>query len=140
MRIQRLAEGEMRTRYGFGKAVPYAVDEALKRVTNALQDEGFGVLSETDVGEAMMRKLNVDIPPYHLIAAWSPALARLANEHEPAAGVVQTFNIVVREDEVGHVHVDFVDPDRQLQLLSHPDVVAQAKDVRERLERVMKVI
>jgi uncharacterized protein (DUF302 family) len=130
----------MRTKYGFGKAVPYAVDEALKRVTEALQAEGFGVLEETDVAEAMKRKLNVSMPPYHLIAAWSPSLTQRAIEVEPSVGLLMTFNIIVREDAVGHLHVDFIDPDVLVVLVAKPEIIALAKDLRERMERVMQVI
>ena len=130
----------MRTKYGFGKAVPYAVDEALKRVTNALQEEGFGVLTEVDVAEALQRKLNVTLPPYHLLAAWNAPITLLALEHEPSAGLVVPFNVVVRQDAAGHVHVDFEDPDAIMQQVDQPQIVALARDLRERLVRVMHLI
>jgi uncharacterized protein (DUF302 family) len=130
----------MRTKYGFGKAVPYAVDEALKRVTEALQEEGLGVLSETDVAEAMKRKLNVEMPPYHILAAWSAPLTRLAIEHEPPIGLILPCNILVRQDGAGHVHVEFMDPDVVMQLVDRPEIVVLAREMRQRLERVMHVI
>ncbi len=37
------------TKYGFGKTVDMSFDDAIVHVTQALQDEGFGILADIDV-------------------------------------------------------------------------------------------
>ncbi|HAT47031.1 MAG TPA: ABC transporter ATP-binding protein, partial [Ktedonobacter sp.] len=43
----------MQTTYGFGTSLKLPYDEAVQRVKDALQTEGFGVLSEIDVRKTM---------------------------------------------------------------------------------------
>ncbi len=47
----------MSTRYGFGKQVALAFDQAIERVTTELQKEGFGVLNDIDVSATVRGKL-----------------------------------------------------------------------------------
>ena len=53
----------MKTKYGFGKVVTIGFDDTVARVTQALQSEGFGVLTDIDVAATMKKKLNQEMPP-----------------------------------------------------------------------------
>lgn len=123
--------------YGFGKTVELGFDEAVERVIGALQSQGFGVLSDIDVAAAMQQKLGETMPPYRILGACNPPLAHRALQSEPSVGLLLPCNIVVRQDESGEVHVEFMDPDAVLRLVDNPDIGELAKEVRQRLERVM---
>ena len=124
------------TKYGFGKTVDMSFDDAIGHVTQALQDEGFGILSDIDVAGAMKKKLNQDMPPYRILGACNPPLAHRALESEPSIGLLLPCNVVVRQDEAGAVHVEFMDPNAVLELVNKPEITALASEVRQRLERV----
>ncbi len=124
------------TKYGFGKTVDMSFDDAIVHVTQALQDEGFGILADIDVAGAMKKKLNQDMPPYRILGACNPPLAHRALESEPSIGLLLPCNVVVRQDEAGAVHVEFMDPNAVLELVNKPEITALASEVRQRLERV----
>ncbi len=127
-------------RYGFGKSVNLPFDKAITHVTEALQVEGFGVLSDIDVAGAMKKKLNQDMPPYRILGACNPSLAHRALETDPSIGLLLPCNVVVRQDAEGKVHVEFMDPKAVLELVNKPEIVTLADEVKQRLERVMQAL
>lgn len=130
----------MNNRYGFGKTVPYAFDDAIDRVTQALQSEGFGILSDIDVAATLKKKLNQDMPPYRILGACNPPLAHRAITTEPSIGLLLPCNVVVRQDENGAVQVEFMDTDAILKLVDKPEIAALASEVRMRLDRVFAAL
>lgn len=130
----------MNTKYGFGKNVAMSFADAITRVTQALQDEGFGILTEIDVAATMKKKLGQDMPPYRILGACNPQLAFKAIESEPAIGLLLPCNVVVREDAAGIVRVEFMDPSAVLELVGKPEIAQLADEVRNRLDRVMAAL
>lgn len=137
------AEGSpftMTIKYGFGKTVVFPFSDAIDRVTQALQEEGFGILSDIDVAAALKKKLNKDIPPYRILGACNPPLAARAIAADPSIGLLLPCNVVVREDASNTVHIEFMNPDAVLQLVDRPGIAELASEVRQRLERVMAAV
>lgn len=130
----------MSVSYGFGKTVNLPFDAALLRVTEELQKEGFGVLTEIDVQATMKKKLNADMPPYRILGACNPQLAHRALTAEPQIGLLLPCNVVIRQDDAGRIHVEFMDPNSVLSLVKKPDVAKLAGEARQRLERVLAAL
>jgi uncharacterized protein (DUF302 family) len=122
--------------YGFNIQVKGGFDDAVKRVTEALKTEGFGVLTEIDVQATMKAKLGIDGKPYRILGACNPPLAHKAISADPDIGLLLPCNVVVREDAQGKIVVGFMDPIAVLKLTDNPGITDIAKDVRARLERV----
>lgn len=59
---------------------------------------------------------------------------------EPSIGLLLPCNVVVRQDDAGKVHVEFMDPNAVLDLVNKPDITQLAGEVRQRLERVMQAL
>ncbi len=130
----------MNSAYGFGRTVDLTFDAALQRVTEELQKEGFGVLTDIDVSATMKKKLNADLAPYRILGACNPPLAHRALLAEPHVGLLLPCNVVVREDDAGKIHVEFMDPKAVLSLVNRPEITELAGEVRARLERVMAAL
>jgi len=122
--------------YGFNISVSGNMDEVRSRVTEELQKEGFGVLTEIDVAATLKKKIDVDRRPYIILGACNPALANQAINADPDIGLLLPCNVVVREEEDGSVTVAFMDPAAVLGLVDKQGVEALAGEVRGRLERV----
>ena len=122
--------------YGFSIKLDGPFDSVVTRVTDALQQQGFGVLTEIDVQATLKKKLDVDRRPYRILGACNPALAHRAIEAEPDIGLLLPCNVVVREEDDGIVTVAFMNPEAVLQLVDRPEVHALGKEVLTLLERV----
>lgn len=133
-------EASLGASYGFGKPVTLPFTDAINRVTQALQSEGFGVLSDVDVAATLKKKPEADVPPYRILSACNPTLAYRALEAEPSIGLLLPCNVVVRQDSGGTVHVEFLDPNVVATLVGTPAVTQLASAVRLKLVRVMNSI
>ena len=130
----------MGIKYGFGKTVVSSFDAAIEKVTQELQKEGFGVLTDIDVAATLKKKLNQDMPPYRILGACNPPLAHRALEAEPSIGLLLPCNVVVRQDDAGKVQVEFMDPNAVLDLVAKPEINRLASEVRQKLERVLQAL
>jgi uncharacterized protein (DUF302 family) len=126
--------------FGFGKAVDLDFDAAIDKVTDELQKEGFGVLSDIDVAAKMKEKLDRDMPRYRILGACNPPLAWEAIHAVEDIGLLLPCNVLVREDQDGKVHVEFMDPQSVLSLVDHPGVAPLAEQVKSRLEKVQAAL
>ena len=122
--------------YGFNVSVSGSMLDVKNRVTEALQKEGFGVLTEIDVAATLKKKLDVDRKPYLILGACNPALANQALDADPDIGLLLPCNVVVREEDDGSITVGFMDPAAVLGLVDRDGVAELAGEVRSRLERV----
>lgn len=112
--------------------------EAIERVTEVLQTEGFGVLTDIDVQATMKSKLDVDMPPYCILGACNPPLAHRALTAQPDIGLLLPCNVIVRAESNGTQTVGFLDAVAVMQMTNNPEVAHIASEVPSRLERVRR--
>lgn len=115
---------------------PY--DQALKRVIDALEVEGFGVLTRIDVHDAFKEKLDVEFRNYSILGACNPSLAHKALSSRPDAGLMLPCNVIVEEIDGGTL-VRIIDPAAMLQaggLAGDPVLEEVGGEAERRLKRV----
>ena len=126
--------------YGFStKVLDGTFEEIENKVTEALKEEGFGILTEINVQATLKNKLGLDKPAYKILGACNPKLANQALDAEPEIGLLLPCNVVIREESGGHV-VSFMDPAAVMTLVDKEGVAELASVVKEKMERVKQVV
>ena len=124
--------------YYFATTLELPFDEAVARATEALQAEGFGVLTEIDVAATMKKKLDKDFRPYRILGACNPGLAFQALQREDKIGTMLPCNVVVQEIAPGRSEVAAVDPVASMQAVENPELGDVAQAVRAKLAAVIE--
>jgi uncharacterized protein (DUF302 family) len=122
--------------YGFTRTVSLPYDTAVKRVTEELKKEGFGVLTTIDVKETLKQKLNVEFTRYVILGACNPPLAHRALGVEMNIGLLLPCNVIVYEKE-GKTIVGAFDPMMMVPLVGKAELATIAAEVRRKLEAVL---
>ena len=115
-------------------------DEGIAAVTAALQEQGFGVLSDIDVSATMKKKLNVDFPQYRILGACNPQFAHRALQEENKIGTLLPCNVVVREQADHTVEIAAVDPVESMSTVENPALESLAAEVRGRIETAISTL
>ena len=123
--------------YYFTKTIEMPFDQATEHVTEALKQEGFGVLTEIDVKATLKKKLDVDFRPYRILGACNPQFAYQALQAEDKIGTMLPCNVIVQDAGDGRTEVAAVDPIASMQAVENEQLGAIAAEVRERLRRVV---
>jgi uncharacterized protein (DUF302 family) len=123
--------------YYFSKKLDMGFDEAIEKVTDALKDEGFGILTEIDVKETFKNKLDIDFRPYKILGACNPPFAHKALQAEDKIGTMLPCNVIVQQLEKG-VEVASVNPVSSMMAVENIDLKEIADKIRKKLESVIK--
>ena len=125
--------------YGIRTHLDIPYEEAIEKTTQALQEQGFGVLTQIDVKATLKKKIDADFRRYVILGACNPQLANQALNTELEIGLLLPCNVIVYEDGDGSV-VSIGDPNVMMQAASSPELGPLAAQARERLERVAKTL
>ena len=121
--------------YAFREKLDLPYDQAVQKVTEALKEQGFGILTEIDVQATLKEKLDADFRKYIILGACNPPLAYQALNTELEIGLLLPCNVIVYEADGGSV-VSIQDPIVMLSVAGNPGLDAIANEARERLQWV----
>jgi len=128
------------TKYYFNKTVALSFEETIARVTDELKKEGFGILTEIDVTSTLKKKLDVDFRPYRILGACNPPFAHKALTAESHIGIYLPCNVIVQDIGDGNIEVAAVDPLVAMSRVENSDLEPVAKEVQEKLKRVIEAL
>jgi uncharacterized protein (DUF302 family) len=113
--------------------------EASERVRDALQEQGFGVLTEIDVQATLRNKLGEEIEDYVILGACNPQLAYQALGVDRQIGLLLPCNVVVRADGAETV-VEMLDPQVMVTVTGRDELAPVAGEAAQRLRAAMDAL
>ena len=119
--------------YGHSRIVNLTFEEALKKVTANLKEQGFGVLTEIDIKATLKEKLGVETRPYKILGACNPPFAHRALQAEEEIGLLLPCNVIVYINGAGETVVSALDPVVAMQVVDNPTLAEVAEAVRKKL-------
>ncbi len=119
--------------------VNLSYEEAITAIKTALQEQGFGTLTEIDVRQTLKDKLNVDTAPQVIIGACNPQLAHRALGVDPRVAAVLPCNVVVRV-EGGRTVVEALDPFLMATVSGAPGLNEIAEDAARRVQTALDTV
>jgi len=125
-------------KYYISKKIDATFEQAIDRVKESLEIEGFGVLSEINMQQKMKEKLDIDFRRYTIIGACNAAYAYKALQHEDKIGTMLPCNVVVQEVKKNMIEVAAVDPIASMMAIENPELSKIAAEIKIKLERVIE--
>jgi len=124
--------------FHISKTIQCTFDEAVTKVTEALKNEGFGILTEIDVQATLKKKLNVDFRNYKILGACNPPFAYEALKLEDKIGAMLPCNVIVQAQVGGAVEVSAIDPVASMGAVGNPELTVIARQVQVKLKKVIE--
>ena len=126
--------------YYFAKTIEGGFEDAVARTRQALQHEGFGVVTEIDVRQTLKAKIGVEFRPYLILGACNPSLAYEALKVEDKVGAMLPCNVVVQDLGSGRIEIAAIDPVASMAAIENPELKGKARQVGEKLRAVIVAI
>ncbi|MGJ4899162.1 DUF302 domain-containing protein [Bradyrhizobium oligotrophicum] len=124
--------------YYFSKTLTIGFEDAVRRTTEALKQEGFGIITEIDVKDTFKKKINVDFRNYRILGACNPTLAHEALQLEDKVGTMLPCNVVVQDIGGGRTEVAAIDPVASMQAIENPALKQAAEQVGAKLKKFIE--
>lgn len=123
--------------YHFSQTINAPFEEAIAQVTEALKQEGFGILTEIDVKATLKKKIDVDFHPYRILGACHPQIAHQMLQVDNKAGVLYPCNVVVQQHPNGEVEVSAINPEQMFQDVEAEEAKEIVATAGEKMQKVM---
>ncbi len=123
--------------YYFSRTLKTSFNDAVERITKALSEEGFGVISEVDMHEKIKAKVGVDFKRYRILGACNPAYSYRALQAEDKMGVMLPCNVLVIEQGVNNIEIATVNPTDSMMAIKNDVVTEVAASVGEHLKKAL---
>ena len=123
--------------YAFTTILNTSYEEAVTKITEALKEEGFGVLTEIDVKETLKKKLGIDFRKYVILGACNPPYAHRTLQTDLDVGLLLPCNVIIYETDDKKAYVSALNPVSALEVIKSEELRKIAKEVSEKLQRVI---
>jgi uncharacterized protein (DUF302 family) len=113
--------------------------EVRDRLAYTLEQNGFSVLAQIDLGEILQRRLDIRIEPHFVLEVCHPDLARRALAVASDVSLLLPCRIGVWKEGTGAT-VGVLPPQRLVQALGRDHLEEVAAEVENRIERALSIL
>jgi len=124
-------------KYYFNTTVSGNFEAIIEKVTELLNNEGFGILTQIDIQQTLKNKLDVNFKKYKILGACNPPFAYEALQQEDKIGTMLPCNIIVQELEKNKIEVAAINPMVSMQAVKNEKLGNIAQQVSKKLENVI---
>ena len=117
--------------------IEVSYDEAVNKITEALKNEGFGVVSEINMHDRLKEKVGVDFKRYKIIGACNPSFAYKALQAEERIGTMMPCNVLVIEQGPDKIEIVAVNPLASMQAITNPSLENVALEMTNKLKKII---
>lgn len=125
---------------GIWKEVDAPFDAVYAKLPKALENEGFGIVSELNPQQTFEKKLGKPFRKYRVLGACDPALAYEVLSSDPKLGVLLPCSVALYEVSETRTAVGVIEPMRSIGGAGGDRGKVLAASVRERLVRVLEAV
>jgi uncharacterized protein (DUF302 family) len=126
--------------YGMTVTLNQGYEQAVPAVKQALQEQGFGVLTEIDARATLKAKLGTEMEPYLILGACNPHLAHQALELDRQIGLLLPCNVVVRAEGGDRTVVSALDPQVMVAVPEREDLRPIAEEAGRRIRAALDTL
>ncbi|MEE8300788.1 MAG: DUF302 domain-containing protein [Desulfatiglandales bacterium] len=126
--------------YAFSTVLNTSYEEAVTKVTDALKEEGFGVLTEIDVKATLKKKLDKEFRKYVILGACNPPYAYRTLQADLDVGLLLPCNVIVYETNDRKAYVSALNPMSALEIMKSEELRKIAEEVSGKLKRVIDTV
>ena len=127
-------------KYSYSKNLNSSFESTENKVRKALQNIGFGVLTEININDAFKSKLDIEYKNYKILGACNPPLAHEAINFDEMIGILMPCNILLIDNEDGTIKVVFPNAKSLLDITDNQDLIDLSINVDNLLEQAFNEI
>jgi uncharacterized protein (DUF302 family) len=126
--------------YAFGSTLALPFGDAVRKVQEELQKEGFAVISQVDMKQKFREKLHKEFRNYLIMGACNPGLAYQAFGVEMNVGTLLPCNLAIYSVSDTRTVVMIMDPVAALSLVGNSQLNELAEAVKLNLRKVLAAL
>ena len=123
-------------KYYINKTVTENLESTTIKITEELQKESFGIVTQFDVNKALKEKLDVDFRAYRIMGACNPAFALKSIQAEDKIGTILPCNVMLQEVE-GGTEIAIINPIAMVSGIDNDEMKSIAEQINEKMHRVI---
>lgn len=127
-------------KYYIENSIESDFETTVEKTKASLKDQGFGVLSEIDIHDALKKKLDVDFRKYKILGACHPPSAYKALQAEDKIGTMLPCNVIVQEIDENKTEVAAVDPVASMMAVENDALKETAEEIRSKLAEAVNAL